>query len=120
MVGWEGCPLYGLLCSAKLGMRLPFTRGASTAWEGGTPAFFVAVAWETLLNSASVGACLSTGAEFEMDGIGDGPRGSCGSPDPSPARPESSLRTLACDRVKTRTLQAAAIAGIARPHSWCT
>ena len=75
MVGWEGCPLYGLLCSAKLGMRLPFTRGASTAWEGGTPAFFVAVAWETLLNSASVGACLSTGAEFEMDGIGDGASG---------------------------------------------
>ena len=31
----------GLLCSAKLGLRLPFTRGASTASKSGTPAFFV-------------------------------------------------------------------------------
>ena len=58
----------GLLCSAKLGVRLPFAPGASTAWEGDTPAFFVAVAWETLLNSASVGACLSAALSLRWMG----------------------------------------------------
>ena len=38
----------GLLCSAKLGVRLPFAPGASTAWEGGTPAFFVVARGITL------------------------------------------------------------------------
>ena len=55
----------GLLCSAKLGVRLPFTRGASTAWEGGTPAFFVVAgrARGRLLYFASAALSFESAAE---------------------------------------------------------
>ena len=80
----------GLLCSAKLGVRLPFAPGASTAWEGGTRAFFVVAGGvgATLLNSAS--AALS----LRQDGRGDGSSGAVARQTPSPARRESSMRTL--------------------------
>ena len=59
----RGCPLYGLLCSAKLGVRLPFAPGASTAWGGRHSCLFRGRAWEPLKHAAC-GACLC-GAEFE-------------------------------------------------------
>ena len=110
-----------VLCQA--GSAAAFRARASTAWEGGTPACFVVARGITLRYSAC-GACLC-GAEFETGREIRWVVGSCGSPDPSLARRESSMRTLrAINLAACKALEGAAklleLAGLARLHSWCT
>ena len=112
----------GLLCSAKLGVRLPFAPGASTAWEG---VRLLPFAWAResrvghLLNSAS--AALS----LRQDGRGDGSSGAVA----RQTRLLPAARAL-CGRCEQsnlaacKALEGAArlleLAGISRLHSWCT
>ena len=110
-----------MLCQA--GSAAAFRARASTAWEGGTPACFVVARGITLRYSAC-GACLC-GAEFETGREIRWVVGGCGSPDPSLARRESSMRTLrAINLAACKALEGAAklleLAGLARLHSWCT
>ena len=108
----------GLLCSAKLGVRLPFTRGASTAWEGGTPAFFVVAgrARGRLLYFASAALSFESAAEetgrrelWLQTHLLTAPRA-----------PFGRWRAIRENPCAARLALSVASAGIARQHIWCT